>query len=276
MSGFFSCNIKAKMVDMMFVIIAPLVMFLSVFFFDFRVTYLESLIIVFGIPSAYLSFRSKEKVKKVALFSFLVSVPVALLVELVAFWDHAWVIPHSVFSFRILGFSPLENYLWQFLTVYMVLIFYEHFCNKEFQSDFSKRTPLMLAALYALTFVVIILFSIKSSLLRIPYPYIWLCVPLFVMPIILFLARYPRFFRNFLKVQFFFLYIHLIFELIGVKLNHWVYPSSHYIGWVTLLGQRFPVEEFLFVMLCGAFAACTYYEYFTSKNMKDSTLNLNL
>mgnify|MGYP001584239723 CR=1 FL=1 len=254
--------------DLLIISIFPLIIFLLVFLFDLDITYLESLILVFAVPCAYLSFCSREKVRKVALFSLLVSIPIALIVELIAFWDHAWVIPQSQFAFRLFGFSPIENYIWQFLTVYTILIFYEHFCKKKFSQDISKRTRWMNLGLYSLALFVSILFINDSFLLHISYPYLWFCIPFFIIPIVVFLAKYPSYFMAFLKVQLFFLYIHTIFELIGVKLSHWIYPSNHFIGWVTILGQRFPTEEFVFVMLIGAFAACTYYEFFTNKELK--------
>lgn len=260
--------ILTKNKDLIFVLLFPLVVFVSVFFFDLQISYLQSLILVFGIPCIYLSFRAKNKIKKVAWFSLSVSIPIAVIIELIAFWDHAWIIPKSFLPFRLFGFSPIENYLWQFLTVYMILIFYEYFCNKTFQADVSKKIVAMNLLLYTLTFVVIILFITESPFLHIPYPYLWFCIPFFIIPIILFLGKHPSFFVNFLKVQLFFLYIHTIFETIGVKLGHWTYSSTHYLGLVTLFSQKFPTEEFVFVMLLGGFAACSYYEYFTNKNLK--------
>ena len=142
-----------KKIDLATVIFFPLVIFVSVFYFGLQITYLQSLILVFAIPSIYLSFRAVEKIKKVAWFSLLVSIPVAIIVELISFWDHAWIVPHSSFSFRIFGFSPIENYIWQFLTVYTILIFYEHFCNNKFQSIISKKIWVMNLILYSLAFI---------------------------------------------------------------------------------------------------------------------------
>jgi|GEM_PF-2353775 len=256
-----------KYLDLIFVFVVPFVVFLAVFIIGINITYLESLALIFGIPSLYLSFRAREKVRKVAIFSLLVSIPVAITVELMSVWDRAWIVQQSSFPIRLFGFSPVENYIWQFLTIYTILIFYEHFCNKKFQPDISKRIWAMCLILYSLACAVIILFIAGSPLLHISYPYLWFCVPFFIMPVILFLAKYPSFFVSFLKAQLFFLYIHTIFETIGIKLNQWIYPSIHYIGWVTLFGQKMPLEEFIFIMLFGAFAACTYYEFFTNNNL---------
>jgi hypothetical protein len=259
--------VHKKILDLVIITIFPLLIFIAVFEFGFKINYLESLILVFGIPSLYLSFRDRKIVKKVALFSLLVSIPIALFVELISVHDQAWVVPNTVFPFRLFGFSPIENYIWQFITVYIILIFYEHFCDKKFRPSISKRIRIMDAVLYSLAFMAVLLFLNESKFLHIAYPYLWFCIPFFIIPIILFLWKYPHFFKSFLIVQIFFLYIHLIFEVIGVKLSHWIYPSNHFIGWVSIAGQRFPVEEFVFVMIIGAFAACSYYEFFTDKKL---------
>lgn len=255
------CELKIK--DFLIVLASPLLVFLAVFLFDLQISYLESLLLVFALPSVYLSLKSRAKVKKVLLFSLLVSIPVAFIFELVAYGDNSWAVPTSVFPWRLFGFIPIEDLLWQFLTVYTLLIFYEHFCNRHFLPDISKRIRVMLWILYPAMLVVMFTFLANSTLLQIPYAFLWLGLVFFPVPAIMFLVKHRSFFSSFLKVQLFFLYIHLLFELIGLKLGHWTFPGVHYIGWVSVLGQSFPVEELIFVMLIGAFAACAYYEYFT-------------
>ena len=257
-----------KTKDFLIVIAPPLLVFLAVFLFDLRINYLESLLLVFALPSIYLSLKSRAKVRKVLYFSLLVSIPIAFIFELVAVGDNAWIVPSSVFPFRLFGFIPIEDLLWQFLTVYTILIFYEHFCNRHFLPDISKRISLMLWLLYPAMFAVIAVFLVNSTPLQIPYSFLLLGLIFFSLPVILFLATYRGFFFGFLKTQLFFLYIHLIFELVGLKLGHWTFPGTHYIGWVNVLGQSFPVEEFIFVMLIGGFAACAYYEFFTNSRLR--------
>lgn len=253
--------------DLFITVSIPLLIFFLVFLFGLRINYLESLILVFALPSTYLSLKNREKLKRVFLFSLFVSIPIAFIIELVAVGDNAWVVPASVFPLRLFGFIPLEDLLWQFLTVYTIVIFYEHFFHRESGSGISKRITLMNWILFPLMFLVMFVFLFDKDLLSIPYSYVWLGLIFFPVPAILFLATHRQFFGSFLKVQLFFLYIHLVFELIGLKLGHWIFPGEHYIGWVRLLGQRFPLEELVFVMLIGAIAACSYYEFFTNPRL---------
>ena len=127
-----------KKIDLAVVLIIPLFVFISVFLLGFKINYFQSLLLFFGIPSLYLSLKSKEKIRKVAPFSFLVSIPIAIIFELVAFGDKAWTVPYSILHWRLLGIIPLEDYMWMFLVTYTILIFYEHFCNNSFQKqDYS-------------------------------------------------------------------------------------------------------------------------------------------
>lgn len=256
-----------KHIDLGFVILLSSSALVVLFSLGARMNYPESLLLVFGVPSLYLSLRYPRAVRKVAWFSFLVSIPMAAIVELVAYWDHAWMVPASAFGFRLFGFSPVENYLWQFLTVYLIVIFYERFCNTHFNPHISRRMYVLAGVLWLLMCAAITLFFTGSPLLHFSYPYLWFCVPFFVVPIILFLIKYPQYFFPFLKVQVFFFVVHTAYEIAGVKFGYWIYPSAHYLGWVPLFGVRFPVEEFLFVMVLGAFAACTYYELFTNDTL---------
>ena len=252
-----------KKFDLLVMIVWPLLVFILVFGFDYKISYFDSLILVFVIPSAYLSIKSRKLIKKVSVFSLAASIPIALIFELLGVGEKAWVIPNSIIPWRLFSFSPIENYLWQFLTVYTIIIFYEYFCNKSFQPNISRKIKLMNLILYSLAGLLVVVYLINSELLNIKYSYIWPGIILFIIPSLLFLIKKRYFLKSFLKVQLFFLYSHLIFELIGVKLGHWLYTSSNYIGLVKILGQVIPVEELFFVMIIGALAACAYYEFFT-------------
>lgn len=258
---------QMKTRELLFVSLFPLTIFIAVFFLGFKINYMESLLLIFGVPSLYLSFKNKNKIKKVAYFAFLVSVPVAITFEFVAFGDNSWRVPSSILPKRLFGIMPLEDYIWMFLTVYTILVFYEHFCNEKFQKKISGRIRMMNYALFPLALMIILIFLINPSVLKIPYSFLWLGLAFFLIPVAVFLVKFPYLASNFFKTQAFFSYIHMIFELIGLRLSHWVYPGVHYVGWVPLLGLRFPIEELFFVMVLGGFAACTYYEFFTNDKL---------
>jgi hypothetical protein len=254
--------------NLVFVVVFPLLIFALVFSSGLYINYFESLILVFGVPSIYLSIRDVKKVRKVAWFSFLLCIPITIIFDLVVgFGDKGWYLFSSVLPYRLLGFIPVEDFLWSFLVAYVIIIFYEHFCNKSFQKGMSGKIKPVCYILYSATALVIITFVLDSSLLKIPYSYFWLGMLFWVVPIILFLSRHKSFFASFLKVDLFFLYLYTIYELIGLRLKLWTFPGVHYVAWVSILGYSFPLEEFLFIAMLGGFAACTYYEFCTNKRL---------
>jgi hypothetical protein len=120
---------------------------------------------------------------------------------------------------------------------------------------------------YSTTFILVLFYFLNNSLLKIPYAYFIVGIVLWVIPIITFLSKRPLFLKDFLKVDLYFFYVYLIYQLVCLKNNLWVFPSSHYIGWISIIGIRFPLEEFIFIICLGGFAACTYYEFFTNTNL---------
>ena len=161
----------------------------------------------------------------------------------------------------VVYYTNHQNYL------YIILIFYEHFCDSKFKPQISKKIRIMDRVLYIAAFILLLVFIVNKELLVIPYFYLYAGVILFVLPVVIFLFRYPHFILPFFKVSAFFFYIHLLFELVGLKLNHWNFPGEHYLWMISLFGLRFPIEEFLFVIVLGGFAACSYYEFFTDKEI---------
>jgi hypothetical protein len=57
-------------------------------------------------------------------------------------------------------------------------------------------------------------------------------------------------------------YLALMFELTGLELQLWTFPGTHFIGWVDLLGYKFPFEEFFFWFVLSAITILSYYEFF--------------
>jgi len=52
------------------------------------------------------------------------------------------------------------------------------------------------------------------------------------------------------------------YELTALHLGLWSFPGEHFIGWVDILGYRFPFEEFFFFIVLASIAGLAYYEFF--------------
>jgi hypothetical protein len=252
--------------DVFAVLIVPMAAFFVLFVLGFKTTYLVSLLVFFLIPSIYLSLRKKERVKKVALFTLITTIPLYFIIDILAYLGKDWIVPASLFPFRILGVLPIEDFIWLFLVTYLVLIIYESISKDKFKPALGGRVTLMIAILYPLLLIAVGLFYLYPSL-NIPYAFDILGFGLLLIPAVLVILRFPSYAITFLKVQILFSVIHLPFELVGDKYGFWLYQGSYYIGWVKILGVSMPLEEMMFVMMFGAFAACAYYVFFTAQRI---------
>lgn len=70
---------------------------------------------------------------------------------------------------------------------------------------------------------------------------------------------------KFIKTGAFFFMVFLIYELTAIKLGQWHFQGQ-YIGWVELMGLRFPFEELLFWMGLSGFVVLSLYEGFVDND----------
>jgi len=59
--------------------------------------YLVVTLLFFGLPSLYLSIRTRKRIAKTALFSLIFSVPLTIIVGYLASIDKAWYIKSTIF-----------------------------------------------------------------------------------------------------------------------------------------------------------------------------------
>lgn len=223
---------------------------------------IASVLLFLIIPSIYLSFKGKIYVKKVFFFSLVISILTMIFIDYIAHLTGDWLVPSTVFSFRIFGLIPLEDILWAFFSVYFILIFYEYFVNKH-----KDKIPLHPKMIYLFSFIlfifIIFLFLLfnNPNLLNIPYFYFWWGLILFVIPVSLhFFTKTKVISKSFVVFAYFF-YMHFIYEITALKLGWWSFPGE-YLGNILILGVVFPIEEVLFWFLLFALALLSYYEFF--------------
>jgi hypothetical protein len=184
-----------------------------------------------------------------------------IFIDYLAVKNKAWFVPHSVFSFRLFGLIPIEDFIWGFLGVYLVVIFYEYFLDRRDEKrakDYLHVLAIILSLLVLILFVFI--FS-NPDLLYIPYIYLWLGLVLFLLPLLTTVSFFPRLFSKYVKAISYFFALFILLELTGVHLNQWVFPGE-FIGWVELFGIKFPFEEFFFFIILGSAVILSYYEVF--------------
>ncbi len=100
------------------------------------------------------------------------------------------------------------------------------------------------------------------SLLNIPYFYLWFGIILLLVPVVAQFMTHSRMDMKILKTSAYFFYLTFIYEVTALQLGWWDFPGSKFIGWVTILGVKFPIEELAFWIFLFSMAIISYYEFF--------------
>ena len=254
-------NKKAALVG---VLLWPIIA--SLFSFLFNAGVLLSTALFFGVPALYLSYVCRKHIAKAALFSLLVTVPVATIVDYVMEHTRGWWLPSSVFgSFRLFGYVTIEQYIWLFLYIYLVVMFYEAFLEAPHKAGDQRHPRLkwLFVALAAPLGVFFAVLAANHSLLAIDYFYLKFGILMIAAPVVFLVFRLPALVGRILKAGVYFFFLSLIYEITALALRQWEFPAeSQFIGMMNIFGVRFPFEEFFFWILLGAVAALAYYEFF--------------
>ena len=253
---------KGKRIDLVLVLLFPILA--SILSLLLNVNALGSVILFLVIPSIYLSFRAKNCIKKSIIFSAIISIPGIIVIDYIGHLTHTWIVPNSIFPFRVFGLVPIEDISWAFFISYYTIMFYEYFLDKHTTKKLwdPRLKYLAIMVLIFSSIFVIILFGF-SSLLNIPYFYMWWGAILLLIPLLIVLFIYPKLSSKFLKTGVYFFLMTMIYELTALKLGWWYFPSeTKFIGWVSILGLQFPFEEFFFWLMLFAMSFLSYYEFF--------------
>ncbi|MCL4364068.1 hypothetical protein M1328_02400 [Patescibacteria group bacterium] len=255
-------SLLSKKIDIVFLILSPI--FATIASLIFRTDYFTSTLLFFGIPAIYLSFRNNHAVKKSFIFALIMGVVGAFIGDFFAVSSLAWVVPHTVFSLRLFNLVPVEDLVWGFLLVYDIIMLYEHFLDKGRHNLKDTNLKYFIVAAISLLVVTFLIYYLNRSFLDIRYFYISAGLIFVLLPIVSFLSFFPRLVSKFVKAGAYFFYQGLMFELVGLSLNHWRFNGKDYIGWVTisLFKLQFPIEEFVFWMVLFSTCVLSYYEFF--------------
>lgn len=229
----------------------------------FKVNFLTSTILFFVIPSIYLFIRKPKSIKRIFLASFLFGILFGFIFDFLAEINDAWSwspIKGLVFPDKILGIVSIDVMIWFFFWVFLIVVFYEHFIERD-RSD--KISPNFKYAFYPgiIVFVLVLMvFFINPEILKVDYAYLFLGL-FALIPFIILVFRKPALLGKFVKVSAFFFFLYLVFEITSLKLGQWNFPGQ-YIGTVQLFGVIFPFEEFFFWILMSSTIVLAYYELF--------------
>lgn len=249
-----------KKLDIILVIFFPILS--SIISLALKANLLVSTLLFFGMPSIWLSYRSKDRIIKSASFSLIFSIPFTIVFEYLATLDKSWVVRTSIFPFRLFNIILIESLIWGFLFVYFVIIFYVHFLDKGKPVLIDPRMKYLACLLGILLLAFFIALFTNSRVLEIKYAYFWNGLIFGFMPTTIFLLFFPELLSQFVKTAVYFFFLSMLYELTALELGLWMFPGANFIGWVELLDYRFPFEEFFFWCMLSSASVLSYYEFF--------------
>lgn len=245
------------------IILAALTLAISVATLWLKLNFITSTLLLFGIPSVFLALKNKPKIKKVALFSLLISIPFTFVVDYLVSKDNGWHIMSSLFSYRIFDIIVLEQFVWGFTFTFYATAFYEHFLDKKVKKDpiITKRMRRFSLILFAGLGAFIYTVNNYSQFIVLPYAYAVIGLMIGIIPLISFLLHYPKLIKRFFSAVLYFSLITSINEFIGLALGHWVFPGNNFIGKINFFNFIIPYEEVIFYMILFTPTLFTYYEF---------------
>lgn len=228
----------------------------------FKVRPLISAILFYVIPTIYLFIRKKKPIKELIAGSLLIGVGFGFIFDIICSANNAWneVGEQLVFNYRIFGFLPVDEPIWFIIWALFILVFYEHFYEKDRSDKLSKRYKyIFMPAITALALTIVVAVIDKNKMLF-SHAYFLSALPTLI-PVFYVFKKRSDLVLKFIKTGAFFFMLYLAYELTAIKLSQW-YFSGEYVGFVKILGLEFPFEELLFWMGLSPFVVLSLYEGF--------------
>ena len=160
-----------------------------------------------------------------------------------------------------MGVFPIDTFLWAFSVTYLTIAFYEYiFDEDKVKTKFSKNIKYLVYILSAILIIFGIIYSVNDGIIIIKYFYIYFALGFFIIPPTIIIWKYPKIMKKVIYQGLFFFVLSILYELTAIHAGHWIFPGD-YIGFVEILGLRFPIEELLWLMLCVP-STIAIYEFF--------------
>lgn len=234
----------------------------------FTAPYLVSIFLFYALPGIYLSFRYGHvwQVNKGLIFAILVATPFAIIVDFIGTQSGLWYVPNTLFSQRFLGIIPWEDFVWMITATYTMIIIYETLFDKSKRELINKRMWYFCSSAFLVlgSFFLLLIFGNSQWLVfKNDYTYLLLGTVFFLLPAILFTAKFPKFIKKSLPLMGYFLYLTLLFEITATFLTQWTFSGTYISPVLNIFGNTpIPFEELFFVGFIGPLAAIAFYEFF--------------
>lgn len=256
--------------DKIFLIISPIVGMIISIFFD--TPYLISIFLFYGIPGVYLASKYSKnwQIKKSLFFVAIMAIPFAIIIDYIGIRSGVWYTPSTLFFSRFLGVIPYEDFIWMVTGTWVIIMIYETLLDRGKHELMDKKIVyFVLIAILLLSgfFFLLILGDINIFTFKSKYTYLFLGTLFFLIPTLLFLFKFKKFFKKILPLAIYFFYLTLLFEITATFLKQWIFTGAYIFQPFNFFGYALvPFEELFFVGIVGPFAAVAFYEFFDDDN----------
>lgn len=160
----------------------------------FSTNYLTTIILFYGLPSVYLSFRYSRYIKKALFFALIFGSVITVPLDYLAHLNGSWEIIAP--GYRILEYIPITDFIWAILIVYLLAIHHEGIAHHRLNDTvFQKRTKLFINSMIAIL-ITFMIFKLKfHDYMKVDYFYLKAGIVSLVIPTFFWL-------HNRLKVAF--------------------------------------------------------------------------
>lgn len=227
-----------------------------------KANYPITLLLFWGLPSLMLSFLAKNHVTKAALFAIACSV-LFIPLDLVFYISKQWYVFTAPTDYRLFGIVAWEDIIFFFLWIYFPVLFWEHFYEKNHnENNWSKKMTKLTIVFLFVSIIILSSWALAPHLLQIPYFYLLCLLLIGVLPIAIETVFKPKLSFKFIKIGIYFAYVGILYELTALYLVQWNYPSTEFVGWIEIIGLKFPIEELFAWIILGSTGILTIYEAF--------------
>jgi hypothetical protein len=247
-----------------FLILIALAVFASAVSLIFQLPFLYSTLFFLGVPLLYLALRSRRRTqwRRIGTMTLLFGGWYGFLLAYLADWNHVWAWPKESLPwgtwFSIV--NPVEL-LWLVLWVAFVLLFYEHFIERDRARAVSRRVWWAIAPAPFVTAFIFVATTQYPALITWPYAYAVILV-LTLPPAMFLIYRNPHILLKLLIPALFFVPFHVAHEVVSTLLGQWYFPGQ-YIAVIPLPGGTLvPIEETIVWIVLGSVLTLAYYELY--------------
>lgn len=230
----------------------------------FSLSFLQSTLLFFAVPSIYLSLRNPRLIKTTLIFSLIMGLTMLIIFDHMAYLDASWYVPGSMWRF-LRDSIPIEDGPWAVFLIYYVVITWEYFFfSPKKRQVFHPNIVWFYAFCASLLIVFFIAYVFSPTSLAVPYFYFKLII-FEMIPLSILLVRKPKLIRPLLWMTAYFFFVSALAEYIALPHNHWYFAGQHYIGEIQYFGHRLPWDEVLIWWLLAAPGIVAWYETFAAR-----------